>query len=329
MKAVILDKPGSINGLVMKDVNQPTIKDDELLVEVHAVGLNPSDYQTAEFATDLSFKMILGLDVAGKVVKVGRNVKKFKEGDRVFYLREISNPYGGFAEYAVTPERFACKIPDNLTDIEAATMPGAGLTAYHIIYQRLSPTPNKTIFIQGGAGGVGSFAIQLAKLCQQKVITTCESKDINYVKSLGADEVIDFKNENVHQRILDITKNEGVDYIINILGSNSVTKDISLLKFGGEIAVTSAFPHFDKIQFYSKGLTLHEIAFGIFLTYPNKEIQDIPAKIANELSLLMSNKKIKAPLITKIDLSEISSYLQKIKNGYITGKVVAVVDSKK
>lgn len=326
MKAVILDKPGSIDGLVMTEINQPTIKDDELLVEVHAVGLNPSDYQTAEFLTDLSSKMILGLDVAGKVVKAGKNVKNFKEGDRIFYLREVLNPYGGFAEYAVTPERFACKIPDNLTYVEAATMPGAGLTAYHIIYQRLCPTPNKTILIQGGAGGVGSFAIQLAKLCQQKVITTCQSRDINYVKSLGADEVIDFEHENVHQRVLDITQNEGVDYIINILGTNSVTEDISLLKFGGEIAVTSAFPQFDKLHFFSKGLTLHEIAFGIFLTYPNKEIQNIPAKIANELSMLMSKEKIQTPLITKIELSEIPSYLHKIKNGDITGKVVAVID---
>lgn len=160
---------------------------------MHAVGLNPSGYQTAEFTTDLSYKMILGLDVSGKVVKVGSNVKKFKEGDRIFYLREILNPYWGFAEYSVAPERFACKIPDNLTYVEAATMPGAGLTGYHIIYQRFCPYPNRTILIQGEAVGLGSFAIQLAKLCKQKVITTCKSKDINYVKSLGADEVIDSK----------------------------------------------------------------------------------------------------------------------------------------
>lgn len=325
MKALVLEYPGSIDGFKIENINKPVPKDDELLVKVYATSLNPSDYQTAEYIKDDRCKLVLGLDVAGEVVRVGNEVRDFKIGDRVFFMRSINNPNGGFAEYSCTPQKFACKIPDNITYIDAATMPGAGFTAYNIIYQKLRPNKGKTILIQGGAGGVGSYAIQLARLFNLKIITTCLKRDINYVKELGADEAIDFQNENVYERIREITNNKGVDYIINTLGKDNATADLDILKFGGEIAFTASFPDFERVRFYDKGLSIHEIAFGKYLTIQDEDSQKNVVRVAYELSKLMSEMKINTPKIVQIRLEDIPMYLKKIKNGEISGKVVATL----
>lgn len=322
MKALVLEKGGSIDGFVEKEINVPDIKEDELLIKVHAVALNPSDYQTAEYLEGDNLNIILGLDVVGEVVKAGKSVSKFKKGDLVFYLREINNPNGGFAEYAVTPERFACKVPDNMNAIEAATLPGAGFTAYHIMLQRFHLKEGKTILIHGGAGGVGSYAIQLAKLHNLKVLTTCLKRDMEYVKNLGADVAIDFQNEDVYNRIKEETDCKGVDYVVSTIGTEGATKDLEIMRFGAEIAVTSGLPNFEQWKFYDKGITVHEIAIGMYLTYDDKKIQEVPATIAKELSQLVSEKKINLPKMTKISLDEVPVWLKKIKTGGIVGKVL-------
>lgn len=325
MRALVLENGGSIDGFVEKEIAIPKIKGDELLIKVHAVALNPSDYQTAEFLNGDNLNIVLGLDIAGEVVEVGEKVRKFKKGDRVFYIREINNTNGGFAEYAVSPERFACKVPDNLSDIEAAALPGAGFTAYHIMFQRFHLHDGKTILIHGGAGGVGSYAIQLAKLHQLKVLVTCLGRDKEYVHKLGADVAIDFQNEDVYMKINEETHNQGVDYIISTIGPEGATKDLDIMTFGAEIAVTAGLPNFEKWNFYDKGITVHEIALGNYLTYPNEKIQEVPAAIAKQLSQLVSGEKISIPKITVITLEEIPFWLKKMKMGEVVGKVVAEI----
>lgn len=322
MRALVLEKGGSIDGFKDKIVEMPKIKEDELLIKVSAVALNPSDYQTAEYLQGENLNIVLGLDIAGEVVEVGENVQKFKKGDRVFYIREINNPYGGFAEYAVTPERFACKIPDNLNYTEAAMLPGAGFTAYHIMFQRFHLQNEKTILIHGGAGGVGSYAIQIAKLHQLKVLVTCLERDKKYAQELGADIVIDFQNEDVYKRISEETNNQGVDYVISTIGSDGATKDLEIMTFGAEIAVTAGLPNLDNWKFYDKGISIHEIALGNYLTYPNEQIQKVPYHIAKNFSQLVSEGKIKTPKINLTSLEEIPCWLKKIKMGEVIGKVV-------
>lgn len=322
MKGLVLKKGGSIDGFEVSRIEKPQYKDDELLIKVMATGLNPSDYQTAEYLSGDNLNVILGLDVAGVVEEVGSECKDFKVGDRVFYLREISNPNGGFAEYAVTPAKFACKIPKELLFEEAAALPGSGFTAYHILEQRFHLVSGRTILIQGGAGGIGSYAIQLAKNHNLNVITTCLQRDIPYVLSLGADYAIDFENEDVYQKINQITCNKGVDYALSTIGSAGATKDLSILKFNGELAVTSGLPDFNEWKFYEKGITIHEIALGNFLTLNDIELNMIPVLIGNKLSSLVKNREISIPKITLISLDEIPNYLKMIKKGSITGKVV-------
>lgn len=323
MKAFVLRHGGNIKNMRFEELEIPAVKPDELLIRVHAVSLNPSDYQTAEYLGELETPVVLGLDIAGEVMKAGENIKPPVIGKRVFYLREINNPYGGFAEYAVTPEKFVCEIPEELDYTQAAALPGAGMTAYHIMYDRFHLRTGGTILIQGGAGGVGSYLIQLAKLNGLQVITTCSKKNFDYVKKLGADFAIDYKTEDVYGRIKDITNQAGVDYAVNTVGSESAAKDMEILKFGGEIAAVSGLPDMSQWKFYSKGISVHEIAFGNYLTSSDVETQKVPAQTAKTVSSLVAAGKIGVPEICEIDFGDIPEYLQLMKEKKVHGKIVA------
>lgn len=329
MEALVLEEPGKIESLtVVQDREKPTPKDNEIRVKVHAAGLNPSDYQVASYAGLTSEKKrVLGLDVAGTVDAVGSGVNNFKVGDRVYYLRSITNLDGGFAEYSVTTAHTASKLPEAIPYEVAAAVPGAGFTAYQTIIQKLRPEAGNTILIHGGAGGVGGYAIQLAKLCGLTVYTTCLGRDIEYVISLGADAAIDFTKEDVCTVIKKLTNNRGVDYILNTIGSEVATKDIDILAFGGEIAVTAGFPDFNRLRFYEKGLSLHEIALGAAHTDGDYKTQCNLAQIGEEFAQLLVEKKIVPPALTTISIEEVPEYLVNLSEGKITGKVVAIINS--
>lgn len=327
MKALILDEPGKIEGLkIVNDRETPIPKENEIGVRVYAAGLNPSDYQIAEYANMPNVgKRVLGLDVAGIVDTVGSEVKNFKVGDRVYYLRSIENLNGGFAEYSVTTAHTASKLPESIPYEFAAVVPGAGFTAYQAIIQKLRPREGSKILIHGGAGGVGGYAIQLAKLCGLTVYTTCMEKDLEYTKKLGADKSIDFMKEDVYEIISELTNGRGVDYIMNTIGAESATKDIDALAFGGEIVVTAGFPDFNRLRFFEKGISLHEIALGVSHTCGDYKAERNLAQIGDELAKLLAEKKIIPPALTTISMEEIPEYLNKLKKGILTGKVVAKI----
>lgn len=154
MKALILEKPGELDSLtVVTNREIPEPKDNEIRVKVYAAGLNPSDYQVAEYdGLESEKKRVLGLEIAGIVDAVGSSVNNFKIGDRVYYLRSINNLDGGFAEYSVTTAHTASKLPDEVPFELAAVVPAAGYTAYQAIMQKLKPQSGGTILIHGGAG---------------------------------------------------------------------------------------------------------------------------------------------------------------------------------
>lgn len=328
MKALIIQEPGSIDGLKLENnIDIPVPNSDEVRVEVKAVGLNPSDFQTIEFMKEVSQEetTVLGLDVAGIVDEVGDNVTEFKKGDRVFYLREISNKNGGFAEYSITKANHLVKLPDNVSFEVAASSPGAGFTAFKAVEQKLRPLSGKSILIHGGAGGVGGYAIQLAKLRGLTVYTTCLGRDKEYVKDLGADIAIDFQNENVYDIINDQTKGLGVNYILSTIGTAGATKDLEILSFDGEMVVTSGFPDFSKVKFYEKQLSIHEIALGLALSSEDEATQKMIQTIGTEFVKLLSQGDVKPPKIEIVNLEEVPKKLKEIKAGNIVGKVVATI----
>lgn len=170
---------------------------------------------------------------------------------------------------------------------------------------------------------MGSYLIQMAKLHQMKVITTCSKKNFDYVEELGADYVIDYKTENVYERINKITGHVGVDYVVNTVNGDSATKDLNIMKFGGELAAVAGLPDLSDWKFYDQRISIHEIAFGNYLTYPDEEIQKVPARTAQALCSLVAEGSIRVPEITKISSAEIPDYLHRMKEKKVRGKVVA------
>lgn len=322
MKALVLKKGGNIDNLEKKEVKKPQIKDNELLIKVHATSLNPSDYQTIEYLDENTKDIVLGLDVAGEVVNKGKNVKKFDIGDRVFYLRQMENPNGGFGEYSKNPEDSTYKIPVNVSYEDAVTLPGAGFTAYYILKNRFKIDKNKTILIHGGSGNLGQFAIQLAKIMSLNIITTASSKNIEMLKKQGIEKIIVYKNQNIEREIKNITNNKGVDYIISSVNPEQATKDLGSLNFNGEIAFVSGFPDFNNIHFYDKSITMHEIAFGKLFEQKDLNIKKSLENIANDLVSLVDKNKLSIPNKTLIKLDEVPQYLKKLKNNEIQGKII-------
>jgi 2-desacetyl-2-hydroxyethyl bacteriochlorophyllide A dehydrogenase len=198
MKAVVLRRYGSAEVLQYEDVTQPQIKPDQVLVKVQASSVNPIDWKTRKgmlsLLTGNKFPMILGFDVAGEVVAVGSQVTRFQPGDAVY--GSTSFPGGAYAEFAAVPENIIAPKPTNLSYEEAATVPLAALTSLQALRDLGNITSGQTVLVNGAAGGVGMFAVQIAKALGTEVAGVCSTKNLEFVKSLGAGRVIDYTQQD-------------------------------------------------------------------------------------------------------------------------------------
>src|SRR5437016_5516869 len=202
MKALVLKRYGGLDQVVFADIPKAALKPDEILVRVHAAGLNPIDcaIPRGTFKPMLKFQLpaTLGSDLAGVVVEVGSRVTCFKRGNAVFAsIFDLGT--GALAEFAVVPENAAALKPANLDYVQAASIPMVGLTSWQALEERAKLKPGQKVFIPAGSGGIGTFAIQLAKHLGAKVGTTTSTGNMELVKSLGADEVIDYKKQEFEE----------------------------------------------------------------------------------------------------------------------------------
>jgi NADPH:quinone reductase-like Zn-dependent oxidoreductase len=232
MKALILKRYGGPDQVALADILRPTIKPDEILVQVHAAGLNPIDYMIPKgsFKAILRFQLpaTMGSDLAGVVVEVGSRVTRFKPGDAVF--ASIFDLGGGaLAEYAAVPESAAALKPANLDFVQAASIPMVGLTSWQALKERMQLKPGQKVFIPAGSGGIGTFAIQLAKHLGAKVGTTTSTGNVELVRSLGADEVIDYKKQEFEQVLQDY------DAVLGTTRGDALEKSLQVLKPAGSV----------------------------------------------------------------------------------------------
>ena len=232
MKALTFKRYGKSPDIGFSDVSVPTVRDDEMLVEVHAVGLNPIDNMipTGMFKPVLKFDLpaTLGSDLAGVVKQVGSRVTRFKPGDAVIAsLFDLGT--GSLAEFAVVPERAAAPMPTNLDFVQAASVPMVSLTSWQAMKERAGVRPGHKVFIPAGSGGIGSMAIQLARHFGAKVGTTTSTGNVPLVRSLGADEVIDYKKQAFEKEL------RGYDMALGTLRDEEIEKAIGILKPGGRI----------------------------------------------------------------------------------------------
>src|SRR2546422_5288473 len=227
MKAFVVDRYNSKSAVRLGEMPEPEVRDDDVLVQVHAASLNQLDskIRNGEFKLILPYRLplILGHDVAGVVVRVGPRVRRFKPGDEV-YARPADGRIGAFAQFSAIKEDDVAIKPKALTMEEAASIPLVGLTAWQALIERARLKQGQKVLIHAGSGGVGTFAIQLAKHVGATVATTTSTANVDLVRSLGADVVIDYKNEDFAAVLRDY------DIVLNSLGKDTLEKSLKVLK---------------------------------------------------------------------------------------------------
>ena len=239
MKAFIVDRYGKKESLRAGEVPEPELREDEVLVQVHATGVNllDSKIRNGEFKLILPYRapFVLGHDVAGVVVRVGPRVRQFKPGDEV-YSRPDDCRIGTFAEFVAVKEDSLAIKPKNITMEEAASIPLVGLTVWQALVEKARLKKGQKVFIQAGSGGVGTFAIQLAKHLGATVATTTSTGNVTLVKSLGADVVIDYRQDDFEKILRDY------DVVLNSQDGKTLEKSLSVLKPGGKLISISGPP---------------------------------------------------------------------------------------
>ncbi|MBK9314536.1 MAG: NADP-dependent oxidoreductase [Acidobacteria bacterium] len=227
MRALVFKRYSKSDQVAFADIPRPALKPDEILVQVHAVGVNPIDTMIPKgtFKPFLKFKLpaTLGSDLAGIVVEVGHRVTRFKPGDAVF-ASIFDLGIGALAEFAIVPESAAAPKPANLDFVQAASIPMVGLTTWQALKERANIQPGQKVFIPAGSGGIGTFAIQLAKHLGAKVGTTTSTGNVDLVRSLGADEVIDYKKQEFEEAL------RNYDVVLGTVRGDGIEKSLQILK---------------------------------------------------------------------------------------------------
>ncbi|PJN62711.1 Zinc-type alcohol dehydrogenase-like protein [Paenibacillus sp. GM1FR] len=278
MKAVVINQYGSKEELVEQEVNKPRAEANQVVVKLEATSINPIDWKLREGYLkemyDWEFPIILGWDVAGVITEIGSNVRKWKVGDRVF-SRPDTTRFGSYAEYTAVDEHLLAKLPDSISYEEAAAVPLAGLTAWQVLFTHGDLKEGETVLIHAGAGGVGMYAIQLAKHAGAHVITTASEKNHELLYSLGADQVIDYKKENFEEILKDI------DLVFDTMGGEVAENSYKVLKPNtGRLITIVGEPNHDTAKSHNV------LAKGIWLQPDGDQLQ--------RMADLMEENKIKS-----------------------------------
>jgi NADPH:quinone reductase-like Zn-dependent oxidoreductase len=305
MKAIVIHEYGGPEVLKYEDVPRPEPKEGQILVRVIAAGVNPVDgmIRAGMFAKDgdRAFPIILGGDIAGVVDKVGSNVTKFKAGDPVFAYASLDNG-GGYAQYALTTERETAPKPKSLTYAEAAAVPIVALTAWQALIDTAKLSASQTVLIHGGSGGVGSFAIQIAKARGAKVIATASTANQDLLRELRADTAVDYTK----QKFEDVAKD--VDVVLDSIGKDTLARSYGVVKKDGFIVSLVARPN-------QAELDRHGIRGAALSVDPNSD------ELA-EIGRLIDEKKIRVIVSQTFPLSEAIKAQEQVATGHTRGKIV-------
>ena len=324
MKALVVPNQNCqrLEDLVIQELPIPEPKPDQVLIKVHAAGLNPVDYKIVEGGVnDWHYPHTLGLDLAGEVVAVGTKVANYQVGDRVSGHGNLHEA-GCFAEYVTVPTYQLAKIPTNVSYEEAAALLCGALTAYTAVNRKPNLTNIHNVLVHAGAGSVGSLAIQFAKLHQLKVFTTVSTGKVDFVKQLQPDAIIDYRTEDVDKRIAALTDHRGVDLIINTVGKAEATRDLRRLAYNGTLVTIVDVPELDRNLMFNHALNLATVNLGgAHLSCDPNQQRDLGTMNAEVLDL-MSKGQID-PLIEQVlPFEDAAKGLQLIKDHRVMGKLI-------
>jgi NADPH:quinone reductase-like Zn-dependent oxidoreductase len=311
MEAAYIDEYGDLNNIKTGKLPKPEAGEGEVLIRVKAAGVNPVDAAVAKGmlkdAIPGEFPLIPGWDVAGVVEDTGHAARRFQAGDEVYaYARRPTIQHGTFAEYIALPEAYLAERPSNISMEEAGGIPLVGLTAYQSIFDFGELKKDQTLLILGASGGVGTLAIQLAKSVGANVIGVASEANHDYMKELGADITIDYKDDHVGEAVQKVQP-EGVDLIFHCSRGNSFAQvmETGVLKDGGKIAsITKSKPDISD-----------DIEFKYVFVEPNSEQLE-------HIAALADNGKIKVPISKTYSLEETGQALQEIEKLHTRGKLI-------
>ena len=326
MKAVMQDKAGGLGELYVGEMDRPVVGDGEVLVRVMCCGLNPVDYKLVEGGMkEWKWPHVPGVDVAGVVEEVGEGVDVWQVGDAVMMHNDI-RVQGGLAEYVVGKAHVLSQLPEGVSFEEAAALPCAGMTAMLTLDRKVGMVEGASALVQGGAGGVGGFAIQIAKLGGMKVITTCSKGNEDYVRGLGADEVIDYKNENVVERVKQLSGEAGgVDVVVDTLGGQAGKDAMEMIRFGGHVAHVVGVVDHSEVNGFVKGYSIHAITLGGAYLSGDYEAQCDLAEMGDELLDLVANGGIDPMVGEVVGFDEAIGGLERLAGRHARGKIVVRV----
>ncbi|GAA4408583.1 zinc-binding dehydrogenase [Nibrella viscosa] len=323
MNVVVFDP--STDNFQLQQVSVPQPGAHDVLVRVEACGLNPVDAKINRRKKSLPNNgagWIMGLDVSGYVEAVGPEVQGWQVGDRVLYHGNLQRPHGGFAEYAL--HKAATLIPHPHVDAAtAAATPCAGWTAWRALVDKLRITSDDSIFIAGGAGGVGSFALQVAKhFGLFPIITTCSPENEEYVRKLGATHVIDYHEGHVAEQVLAITEGRGVSKGLDAVGPDNDIDVANALRFEGEMVALVGLVRPDKYKnSFGRGLGFHQFSLGS-AHQAGERGEALLRQVGETFSKLIEEGTIRVPVTKVVSMEEVGQLLvgMRIQGG--RGKIV-------
>jgi NADPH:quinone reductase-like Zn-dependent oxidoreductase len=312
MKAIVIHEYGGPEVLKYEDVPRPEPKEDQILVRVIAAGVNPVDEagrseKSAKFF-GITLPFIPGYDIAGIVEKTGPKITKFKTGEAVYAYLSLTKG-GGYAQYAAATEVEAAAKPKSISFVEAAGVPVVALTAWQAVIDTAKLSAGQTVLIHGGSGGVGTFAIQIAKARGAKVIATASTANQDFLKQLGADVAIDYTKTKFE----DVAKN--VDVVLDSVGKDTLARSYGVVKKGGFIVTLVA--RIDQAELDKHGI--RGVSLGV----------EPDSNELTEIGKLIDEKKIKVIVSQTFPLSEAIKAQEQIATGHTRGKIVLKVDEPK
>lgn len=313
MKAIVLHEAGSSENLILQEIQQPVLKNNEVLIEAKALSINPADFKvrSAEEGLNMFFgaarPVVLGWDIAGTVLAIGENVSEFKLGDKVFGMVNFPGAGNAYAEYVAAPENHLAKMPENVSFEEAAASTLAALTALQVLESRVKK--DDRVLIHAGSGGVGHFAIQIAKHLGAYVITTSSAKNKDFVMGLGADEHIDYRTQNFEE----VASN--IDFVLDGMGGEILINSLKVMREGGSIISLPTPPPVIEEAQKQAGKNVSVSALMV----------QSSAKDMNTLKKFMEAGVLKAHVSKSFPFEEMAKAHMELESGRTVGKVVVTL----
>ncbi|PKP39170.1 MAG: alcohol dehydrogenase [Bacteroidetes bacterium HGW-Bacteroidetes-15] len=311
MKAIVYNKKAP-DKLIYCDVDKPAPNDNEVLIKVRATSINAADYRSLRMGI-IPKRKIFGADISGTIESVGKNIKDFNVGDEV--IGDLSNSgFGGLAEFALAPEKALIHKPKNISFEDSAALPLAAITALQALRNKGNIKSGQKVLIVGSAGGVGTFAVQIAKYFGAEVTAVCSSKSVEQSKSLGADFVVDYTKE-------DFAKSKGgFDLIVAINGNRSLRSYKQMLNPNGKYVMVGG----------SLNQIFRSLVFGRFMSFGSKKMVSLTAKSnQNDLELIVKlvvEGKVKPVIDRRYTLDKAIEAMKYLNEGHARGKVIISLD---